>query len=439
MRVTSFYCDAAWLGAIEQGVLISIEGDRIATIEVGVRRPDESFHLRGLILPGLVNVHSHAFHRALRAGTHGERGDFWSWRALMYRVAARLDPDTYYELARAVYGEMTLAGITTVGEFHYLHHDRDGSPYRDPNAMSEALVVAAADAGVRLTLLDTCYLRGGFGEPLEGPQLRFGDGSADAWGARVSAFRQADVVVGAAIHSVRAVDADQARLVASWAREAAVPLHFHLSEQPAENEACLDATGLTPTALLGEAEALGEMSTAVHATHPSVSDVELLAATDTGVCLCPTTERDLGDGIGPARLLGEAGVSVSLGSDSNAVIDLFEEARLVDLNERLALLERGGHDPARLLRSATSAGASALGWETGRLEAGSLADLIAVDLNSVRTAGAGDPLSAVVYAATAADVTDVVVGGAVVVAGRAHQRIADIPGSLMAAIQAVVA
>lgn len=438
MRVTTVYCDTAWLDRVEQGVLLSMKGDRIASVRVDAECPDGALRLHGLVLPGLVNVHSHAFHRALRGRTHRDGGDFWSWRSLMYRVAARLDPDTYHALARAVYGEMALAGITTVGEFHYVHHDHGGAPYREPNVMSEALVAAAADAGVRLTLLDTCYLRGGFGRPLEGPQLRFGDRSVEAWAARVSSYHPADVRLGVAIHSVRAVDEVEAMFVASWAREAAVPLHFHLSEQPAENERCLAATGKTPSAVLADAGALGAASTAVHATHLTDSDLRLLGTSRTSVCLCPTTERDLGDGIGPAGLLSDAGILLSLGSDSNAVIDLFEEARLVDLHERLSLLERGGHHAVDLLESATTTGAAALGWDAGRIEEGALADLTAITLDSVRTAGAADPLRAAVHAATAADVTDVVVGGEVVVAGGRHLRIPDVPGSLTAAIRAVV-
>ena len=302
-------------------------------------------------LPGLVNAHSHAFHRALRGRTHGESGSFWTWREQMYALAAALDPDTYLALATATYAEMVLAGITTVGEFHYLH---DGA-----NTMGEALVEAAARAGLRITLLDTCYLHGGIGREKEGVQRRFGDASVDAWVARVSARVAASPTakVGAAIHSVRAVDPAPRR---SWrrSRRSAWPLHAHVSEQPAENEACLAAYGRTPTAMLADAGALRTGFSAVHATHVTEGDIALLGSNGCGVTLCPTTERDLADGIGPARALADAGATLNLGSDSHAVIDLFEEARAVELDERLATGRRVLHAATELLAAATRGG----GW-----------------------------------------------------------------------------
>jgi formiminoglutamate deiminase len=221
----------------------------------------------GLTMAGFANAHSHAFHRALRGRTHADRGSFWTWREQMYRVAAALDPDSYYRLARGVYGEMALGGITSVGEFHYLHHGPDGTPYGDPNAMSHALIAAAQDAGLRITLLDTLYLTASVdGKPLEGPQLRFGDGDALRWADRVDALPDAPhVVVGAAIHSVRAVPLTQMATVAAWA--AGRPLHAHVSEQRAENEACLAEHGRTPTEVLADFGAVHETFTAVHATH----------------------------------------------------------------------------------------------------------------------------------------------------------------------------
>jgi len=195
----------------------------------------------------------------------------------MYAAAASLDPDSYRALARAVFGEMALAGITGVGEFHYLHHGPGGTPYDDPNAMGHALIEAAAEAGIRITLLDTCYLASGFGTPPEGVQERFSDGDAAAWAERASALRGAPHArIGAAIHSVRAVPAGQLATVADWARERGVPLHAHLSEQRAENEACLAATGRTPAELLDEHGALGAHCCMVHATHLTDADIERL-------------------------------------------------------------------------------------------------------------------------------------------------------------------
>jgi formiminoglutamate deiminase len=355
-------------------------------------------------------------------------------------VANRLDPEKYLALAQATYTEMALAGITCVGEFHYLHHQPGGVPYSDPNAMGAALIEAAAQVGVRLTLLDTCYLAGGIDEPLKPSQQRFGDGDAGGWAARVSELAGAGHVrVGAAIHSVRAVPADQLGEVADWARTRGVPLHFHLSEQRAENDACIARYGVTPTRLLADAGALGAAAVAVHATHPTAGDIALLAASSTGVCLCPTTERDLADGIGPAGALAAAGVALSVGSDGQSVIDLFEEARGIELDERLATYVRGAFTAGALLDAMTVAGHRALGWaDAGQLAVGMRADLVAVDLASRRTAGAGATGETIVFAASASDVTDVIVDGNVVVKDRHHVRLGDIGLALQSAIDAVI-
>jgi formiminoglutamate deiminase len=316
---------------------------------------------------------------------------------------------------------MVLAGITCVGEFHYLHHSPSGAPYADPNAMGQALLTAAAEAGLRITLLDTCYLTSTVdGKPLEGPQRRFGDGSADSWRLRVSDLREsAGARIGAAIHSVRAVPAGQLGEVAGYDG----PLHVHLSEQRAENNACLAHYGRTPTEVLADADALGPRTTAVHATHLTDLDRTLLGDSDTAVCFCPTTERDLADGIGTAKALTDAGSPLCLGSDSHAVVDLFEEARAVELDERLRT-ERRGHFPAySLLDAATVAGHRSLGWtDAGSLTVGARADLVTVRLDSVRTAGV-TPGPEIVFAATAADVTNVLVDGRVVVRDGRHVRL----------------
>jgi formiminoglutamate deiminase len=416
--LTRLHAERAWVdGRVAERVLLEVDGGRFTAVRPGADPPPGALRLPGLVLPGLANAHSHAFHRVLR-GRAQEPGDFWSWRRRMYEVAGQLDPDTYRDLARAVYAEMALAGVTAVGEFHYLHHGPGGRPYADPNAMGEALIAAAGDAGVRLTLLDTCYLRGGFGTPLEGPQLRFGDGDAERWAERVDGLRDAPgVLVGAAVHSVRAVDPGGMKLVRDWAEARGTPLHLHLSEQRAENEACLAATGRTPTALAAAAGVLGPATTAVHATHLAPADVAALGATATVVCLCPTTERDLADGIGPAVELAAAGSPLCVGSDSQAVVDLFEEARAVELDQRLRTQRRGHLAGADLLAAATAGGMRSLGWDVA-LRPGALADLVAVDTGSPRTAGV--PPEAIVFAATAADVTDVVVGGRHIVRDGRH-------------------
>jgi formiminoglutamate deiminase len=357
----------------------------------------------GLTLPGLANGHSHAFHRALRARTQNERGSFWTWREQMYRLAEGLDPDSYRALATEVYREMRAAGITAVGEFHYLHHQPGGTPYDDPNEMGRALLAAADEAGIRIRLLDTCYLAAGFGQDVEGVQRRFSDGDAERWAARVEAFD--DDRVGAAIHSVRAVPRDQLATVAQWAQSRGVPLHVHLSEQVAENDACEEIYGLTPTQLLAEQGVLGPMTTVVHATHLTETDVRLLGESGGYACFCPTTERDLADGIGPSRFLHDAGCRLTLGSDSHAVIDLFEEMRAMEMHERLATQQRGHWSAAELVAAATYDGHASLGFpDAGRIAVGQRADLVTVDLDSWRTRGTGATPETLVFAATAADV-----------------------------------
>ena len=442
MPVTRWHADLAWIGRPAARVLIESEDERITAVTPDVDPPADAVRLAGVTVPGLANAHSHAFHRALRGRTQSGAGDFWTWRESMYAVAERLDPDTYYALARATYAEMVLAGITAVGEFHYLHHAPGGAPYADPNAMAHALVAAAADAGIRLTLLDTCYLQGDVdGRPLAGTQLRFSDGDAERWVERADGLVDSPMVrVGAAIHSVRAVDPASMRTVAGWAATRAAPLHVHLSEQRAENGACRARYGITPTALLADAGALGQRTTAVHATHVEPADIDRLGTSGTSVCLCPTTERDLADGVGPAARLAAAGSPLCLGSDSQAVIDLWEEARAVELDERLVTERRGQHRPEDLLRAATAGGMAALGWDTGRLQTGALADFVTLGTDSARLAGVdADSLAAfVVFAASASDVSSVVVGGRQVVGDGRHLGVPEVASELAAAIAALL-
>jgi formiminoglutamate deiminase len=446
----AWHAELAWLpGGVQADVLIQAAGDRLTAVTPGVPAaavPAGATRLAGLTLPGLANAHSHAFHRALRGATQAGHGTFWTWRDLMYEVAVRLTPASYLDLATAVYAEMALAGVTCVGEFHYLHHQAGGAPYADPNEMGLALIEAAGRAGLRMTLLDTCYLSGGLrpdGEPLPltGAQQRFGDGDAAAWAERASALPAAPATrPGAAVHSVRAVPPGQLGPVVAWARQRGAPLHVHLSEQRAENEACLAAYGRTPAGVLHQAGALGPLTTAVHATHLSAADLALLGRTGTYACFCPTTEADLADGIGPARALVAAGSTLTAGSDSQAVIDLFEEARRIELGERLVTQERGHFTAARLAAAITADGHASLGWpDAGQLAAGWLADLVTVSLDTPRTAGttAAHALESVVFSATAADVREVVTGGRTVVRDGRHVLVEDVPGALAAAIAAV--
>jgi formiminoglutamate deiminase len=457
--VRAWHAELAWLPGlgVRADVLIEAAGGRFTAVSPGVPAGDIPDDLRaavtrlpGLTLPGLANAHSHAFHRALRGATEVGTGTFWTWRESMYRAAARLDPDSYLALARAVYAEMALAGITCVGEFHYLHHGPGGARYADPNEMGRAVVAAAAQAGIRITLLDTCYLSGGLGpdgrpQPLSGAQLRFGDRDGEAWAARAEGLGADEhgllgplARAGAAIHSVRAVPEGQMHPVVAWAHRYGAPLHAHLSEQRAENEACLAAYRRTPAEVLYDAGVLGPRATAVHATHLAGRDIGLLGGSRCYACLCPTTEADLADGIGPARDLAAAGCSLTLGSDSQAVIDLFEEARRVELGERLATGRRGHFRAGELARAATTDGHASLGWpDAGEIAAGAIADLVTVGFDSPRLAGAtpATALASVVFAASAADVRHVVVGGEDLVRDGRHLLIGDVPGALAAAIR----
>ena len=430
-----YWLERAWLGdgAVSAGVSVTVDDGCFTAVETGVAEPARGANrLAGLTIPGLANCHSHAFHRALRGRTQRERGNFWTWREQMYSVAEKLNPDSYYELARATYREMVAAGITSVGEFHYLHHGPDGAPYDNPNAMGLALIAAAQDVGIRIALLDACYLAAGIGRPPEGVQVRYSDGDTEAWMKRVGDLashadrpgQENSVVVGAAIHSVRAVPRDQMRDVVAWAQGRQAPLHMHLSEQVAENESCLAAYGITPAAVFAEVGALGPLTSVVHATHLTDGDVAVLGETGTSSCLCPTTERDLGDGIGPSRLLHQAGSPLILGSDSHAVIDMFEEMRAVELDERLATQKRGHWAADELIAAATYDGHRSLGFpDVGRIAVGARADMVTLDTSSPRTAGSGADAETVVFAATGSDVVHVVADGRVVATRDDHRQI----------------
>lgn len=434
--MTAYWCERAWLpsGVTDRVRVNTDDAGFVTAVEVGGQPEPPDVRLAGVVLPGFANAHSHAFHRALRGRTHAGGGTFWTWRDHMYEIAAMLDPDSYRRLATAAYAEMALAGVTCVGEFHYVHHEPDGTPYDDPNAMGEALREAARAAGIRLTLLDTCYLTGGVGEPLSTAQRRFGDGDAERWAERVAALRPDPTTrIGVAIHSVRAVPAEQIATVV--AASSGRPLHVHLSEQRAENEESLAAYAATPTHLLHDHGALGPATTAVHATHLTENDISLLGRAGTTACFCPTTERDLADGIGPARALRDGGSPLALGSDQHAVVDMFEEARALEMHERLDTGQRGRFAPDELMSALTRAGHSSLGWpEAGRIEVGTPCDLVAVRLDTPRTAGV-DPTQ-VVFAATNADVDTVVVGGRTVVQAGRH-LLGDIGRLLGDAVDAI--
>ena len=436
--VSSWWCPQAWLpnGVVARVRLVVDETGRFASVETGVQPSVGDTRLPGIVLPGFADAHSHAFHRALRGRTHGDGGTFWTWREAMYAVAERLDPGSYRALATAVYAESALAGVTCVGEFHYLHHGPGGQPFEDPNAMGEALREAAATAGIRLTLIDAAYLSGGLDQhghqPLTGVQRRFGDADIDAWVQRATMLTpDANTRIGVAVHSVRAVPAEHLAWIGAVA--AGRPLHVHLSEQPAENEACQAVYGCTPTELLDRHGLLGATTTAVHATHLTAADIAILGARGVTICLCPSTEADLADGLPPTGPLVAAGAKLCAGSDQHVAADLLAEARGIELHERLRTGRRGTVSPTEALEVLTGKGHAALGWpEGGRIQAGAPADFVAIDTSSVRTAGT-DPTQIVMTAGTG-DVRTLVVGGATVVTDGRHV-LGDVGHLLRDAIQ----
>lgn len=367
---------------------------------LGPRTPDgpEAEPLPGVALfPGFVNLHSHVFQRALRGHTHrplSAQDTFWTWRRAMYAEAARLNPERLYTIACQTYREMLTAGYTTVGEFHYVHHQPDGTPYAHSDAMAEAILQAGRTVGLRVVLLLSAYAQSGFDCPPEEEQRRFCDRSVEAYLQRVEALRSAGVLLGVAPHSVRAVPQDWLQAIAQYSRKHALPLHVHADEQLTEVEQTRAARGCTPIELLDRCAALDARTTVIHATHASPGEIALLATRGCTVCVCPTTEGDLGDGIAPYAELLAAGIPLAIGADSNTRLDPFEEVRWAEYSARMRYQRRrvliGSALAAPgpfLLTMGTVAGARALGQACGEIAPGLLADLIAVDLTHPMLAG----------------------------------------------------
>jgi formimidoylglutamate deiminase len=349
------------------------------------------------LLPGFVNTHSHVFQRALRGHTHrplSKQDTFWTWRSAMYAEAQKLNPDLLYSNALMTYREMLAAGYTSVGEFHYVHHQSDGQPYADPNVMAEAIIQAGKEVGIRVVLLMTAYAQSGFNQPPEQQQRRFCDVSIDAYLDRVEALRLKGGPIGVAPHSVRAVPGEWFRAIAEYSHTYKLPLHVHADEQKAEIEQCLTVHGCTPIELLEHFGALGTLTTVIHATHANAAEIALLAKRGCTVCVCPTTEGDLGDGIAPYAELLAAQIPLAIGSDSNTRLDPIEELRWAEYSARMRYQRRrvlvGGElaSPGTLLLEyGTHRGAVALGLETGAIIPGMLADFIAVDVHHPSLAG----------------------------------------------------
>jgi len=359
------------------GFGVTIEEGRI--VEVGPAMDGERLPGRALA-PGFVNDHSHAFQRGLRGMVERiepsrPNDDFWTWRETMYALAGSLTPDSIREASEHCFQEMLSAGYTTVTEFHYVHHQPDGTPYEDPNLLAKAVTEAAENAGIRLLLLPTAYARGGI--------PRFRDARLAGFLERVDVLREwaterPMVEVGAAAHSVRAAPRDWLEGLAEYAVRHELPLHIHADEQPREIEECIEEHGLRPIELLAESGFLGPQTTIVHATHADEGELELLAEHGASVCACPTTEGNLGDGFLPAERILRRGIRLYIGSDSHARVDPFEELREIETNARRlsgrrnVLVDSGEVSPTPYLLRA--------GWGVDGLKAGDPADFVELDL-----------------------------------------------------------
>jgi formimidoylglutamate deiminase len=437
-------------------------------------RDEKQVRLAGrAILPGMINSHSHAFQRVLRGRTEyrtspdssggallpagpsaspapngEERDSFWTWREMMYSAATRLAPEDIYDASRMAFMEMALGGITAVGEFHYLHHAPDGKPYDDPNLLSKEVIRAANDVGLRIALLRVAYVRSGFQTEPNPRQARFIESDPEKYLSSLA--RLIDELspgrspgtswVGVAPHSVRAVPLSYLRDVIEFASRRNLKVHMHVAEQPAEVSACVAEYGRSPVALLDTEGLLNEHFTAVHAIHVTPKAIASFAGTGAMVCACPTTERNLGDGVVPADQYLKHGVKICLGTDSHAQVDLFEDARELEYHLRLQKLERvlfraespsAGNSAgetgtsalaARLFDCATANGARSIGAPSGALETGKPADFFTVDLNDPAIAGASiaDLLSSIIFSASRAAVREVFVGGKPIVSEGQH-------------------
>ena len=395
------------------------------------------------LLPGMVNAHSHAFQRVIRGRTEHRSqhtsDSFWTWREQMYAAANRLRPEHIYAASRMAFLEMALTGITAVGEFHYIHNTLDGSSYSDPNLLEREVIRAARDVGIRIALLRVAYARAGFEREPDPQQVRFIEASPEIYLQRLEQLLAAPELkdglawAGVAPHSVRAVPLDYLKTIVAFANERDLPVHMHVAEQPAEVSACIEEYGRSPVALLETEDLLSKRFTAVHAIHVTPKAIGALARAGALVCACPTTERNLGDGVVPVDAYFDAGVRVALGSDSQIQIDLLEDARELEYHLRLQQTARNVLAPLddtstsalarRLFDCATINGAMSIGFQGGKLEPGAPADFFTVDLYDPSIAGSSpdDLLPNIVFSLSRAAIRDVVVGGKQIVENGRHK------------------
>jgi formimidoylglutamate deiminase len=411
--------DSGWQTEVTLGV--DADGQLIDAIGAGATET-----LGQWVLPGMPNLHSHAFQRAM-AGLAERRGksedSFWSWRETMYAFAATIGPDELQAIAAQLYVEMLKAGYTQVCEFHYLHHRPDGSPYADPAAMSLALVEAAREAGIGLTLLPVLYMSGGFdGRPLSERQRRFGH-DVDGFMALVERLRALEhplLRVGIALHSLRAVPAPAMRAVLDAVAGTDLPIHIHIAEQIGEVQDCLAVRDARPVEWLFDHAAVDARWCLVHATHMTADEMRRLAACGAVAGLCPSTEANLGDGLFPLAAYLDAGGALGIGSDSHISVSPVEELRWLEYGQRLATRHRnvaarraGASVGATLWTAALTGGTQASGLPSGALATGQRADLLVLDDASPLLAArdAASILDSFLFAGNTPLVRDVMVAG----------------------------
>ncbi len=441
------YAEGRWhrgagLAVGDDGRVEAVVEGAVQSVEAFLARAGRDVHRVDLpgraMLPGMVNAHSHAFQRLIRGRSETQRlngKNFWSWRDAMYTAAATLTPEEVYDSARMAFLEMVLAGITTVGEFHYLHRQPNGAAYQDGNELAHRVLAAAESVGLRIALLRVAYFRAGYRLSSDPGQTRFIEppdeflGNTDALRAELEGNPRA--WLGVAPHSVRAVPLAELEAISAWARHRQLPLHIHAAEQRAELTACQAEYGAAPVELLAQHEILGPLTTLIHAVHVSQGEMDAIAAARAMICACPTTERNLGDGIVSAREAAERGIRFAFGSDSQAQINPLEDARELEYHlrlkaERRLLLDQidGLSLAERLFAYATRGGAESLVANCGNLARGEWADFFTLDLADPSVAGVPEEhlLAAIVFSLEKTAVRDVAVGGAWAVRDGIHSK-----------------
>lgn len=392
--------DLTWTGKrFEKGVLVAVDDDgRIESVGKSDVQPTKLLKGKAL-LPGMINAHSHAFQRGLRG--RGEtfpqgEGSFWIWRQAMYSLVEKMTEQQIYDLSAQAFREMLSAGITTVGEFHYLHHDESCTGYK----FDEVVLKAASDVGIRIVLLNVFYKTGGFGQPLENAQKRFGSPTLEKFWEQMDRLEtiidKSTQSLGVGAHSIRAADIDDIAALHTEAKKRKLVFHMHIEEQRKEIEDCVKHYSKRPMQLLNEKLQFDDAFTTVHCTHTNPDDMDEFLAAGGNVCICPLTEANLGDGIADIPGILNSNGRICLGTDSNARISLIEEMRWMEYVQRLKREKRGvnvdesGNSANALLQMATTNGANSLAIHAGQIEAGCLADFVAVDLDHQSLAGFSD-------------------------------------------------